>query len=416
MFSRFNKGITGTKSDGVLDFPKLIKIIQNNPQRIEIEGIRQLRSDGNNEYKALKRQLPIITPNCLVHERSLEGENFNINFISFSQYIYFDFDIDMNVDDFKRYMVDKYKDKASLICISSSKGGISILFKVSNTLTKDNFLHAWIYIRDNILKVEKDMIDERCKNIGRVLHISYDPDVYYSYENEIELDLNTNSIINEDEYKTQSIYNHTYNRPSFTSEKITFNEALAHVNLKTQYTVSNSLVDLNPIPFAEVRFPRVITDGNKRRVFSGVMYTLKYLKPDIEFKYFYKVLQEINNNFAKPKMEGHELKRLCELHFDNITPDDLVDFPTRIKSVHFNQNAMLGAKEKNQIANFLNATKRKAVSIDKIIAAKKQLTDNCQEITKKGVERLTGLSYPTVLKYFDSPTIDLVEILKQINL
>jgi hypothetical protein len=45
-----------------------------------------------------------------------------------------------------------------------------------------------------------------------------------------------------------------------------------------------------------------------------------------------------------------------------------------------------------------------------------QLTDNCQEITKKGVERLTGLSYPTVLKYFDSPTIDLVEILKQINL
>lgn len=416
MFSRFNKGITGTKSDGALDLPKLVKIIQNNPQKIEIEGIRRLRTDGNNEYKALKRQLPIITPNCLVHERALEGENFNINFISFSQYIYFDFDIDKNVDDFKRYMVDKYKDKASLICISSSKGGISILFKVSNTLTKDNFLQAWTYIRDNILTDEKDMIDERCKNIGRVLHISFDPEVFYSYENEIELDLNTNSIINIDEYKTQSIYNHTFNRPSFTSEKITFNEALANVNLKTQYTVSNSLVDLNPIPFVEVRFPRVITDGNKRRVFSGVMYTLKYLNPDIEFKYFYKVLKEINNNFAKPKMEGYELKRLCELHFDNITPDDLVDFPTRIKSVHFNQNAMLGAKEKNQIANFLNATKRKAASIDRIIAAKKQLSDTCQEVTKKGVERLTGLSYPTVLKYFDSPTIDLVEILKQLNL
>ena len=416
MFSRFNKGITGTKSDGALDLPKLIKIIQNNPQKIEIEEIRRLRTDGNNEYKALKRQLPIITPNCLVHERALECENFNINFISFSQYIYFDFDIDKNVDDFKRYMVDKYKDKASLICISSSKGGISILFKVSNTLTKDNFLQAWTYIRDNILTDEKDMIDERCKNIGRVLHISFDPEVFYSYENEIELDLNTNSIINIDEYKTQSIYNHTYNRPSFTSEKITFNEALAHVNLKTQYTVSNSLVDLNPIPFVEVRFPRVITDGNKRRVFSGVMYTLKYLNPDIEFKYFYKVLKEINNNFAKPKMEGYELKRLCELHFDNITPDDLVDFPTRIKSVHFNQNAMLGAKEKNQIANFLNATKRKAASIDRIIAAKKQLSDTCQEVTKKGVQQITGLSYPTILKYFDSPVIDLVEILNQINL
>ena len=71
MFSRFNKGITGTKSDGALDLPKLIKIIQNNPQKIEIEEIRRLRNDGNNEYKALKRQLPIITPNCLVHERAL---------------------------------------------------------------------------------------------------------------------------------------------------------------------------------------------------------------------------------------------------------------------------------------------------------------------------------------------------------
>ena len=415
MFSRFNGGVNDNQLGGLMDIITLVKEIQNNSRKEKIELIMQLRKDDNPQYKELKRLLPIITPNCMVRQRSLRENSYDENFIAFSQYIYFDFDIERNVDEFKQYMVAKYKGKAALICKSCSGGGISILFKVSNRLTKDNFLQIWTSIKENILTEEKDMLDERCKNINRAMHISYDPDLFYSYDNVIEVPIYDLHIKNNTRCKSQPIYNHRYNKPTFTQKQITFAEALSHVNLKTSYTVTNKIVDLNPIQFAEVKFPRIITDGNKRRIFSGIMYTIKYLKPDVEFDYFYRVMQEINKNFAKPRMEEKELQRLCKLHFDNITADDLVEFPTRIKSVHFNPAAGISAKEKVQIANFLNATKRKSESIEKIIKAKQKLQSGCHEVSKKAVQRITGLSYPTVLKYFDAAPIEIIEILDKIN-
>lgn len=415
MFSKFNGGVKDKKLSGLMDIITLVKEIQNNSRKEKIELIMQLRNDENPKYKELKRLLPIITPNCMLRQRSIKGDSYDENFIAFSQYIYFDFDIERNVDEFKRYMVDKYKDKAALICKSCSGGGISILFKVSNRLTKENFLQVWTSIKENILTVEKDMLDERCKNINRPMHISYDPDLFYNYENVIEVPIHDLHETNTNRCKSQPIYNHRYNKPTFTQKQITFAEALSHVNLKTSYTVTNKIVDLNPIQFAEVKFPRIITDGNKRRIFSGIMYTIKYLKPDVEFDYFYRVMQEINKNFAKPRMEEKELQRLCKLHFDNISADDLVEFPTRIKSIHFNPDAGISAKDKIQIANYLNAIRRKAESIDKIFRAKEQLQSNCQEVTKKAIQRISGLSYPTILKYFDSAKIDLSSIVRSIN-
>jgi len=415
MFSLYKSGVFSKQADIFIDFPNLVETIRNNKNGPKIEGIRQLRVIGNNQYKGHKMHLPIITPNCMLRQRSIRGDSYDENFIAFSQYIYFDFDIERNVDEFKQYMVDKYKGKAALICKSCSGGGISILFKVSNRLTKNNFLQIWTSIKENILTEEKDMLDERCKNINRAMHISYDPDLFYSYDNVIEVPIYDLHIKNNTRCKSQPIYNHRYNKPTFTQKQITFAEALSHVNLKTSYTVTNKIVDLNPIQFAEVKFPRIITDGNKRRIFSGIMYTIKYLKPDVEFDYFYRVMQEINKNFAKPRMEEKELQRLCKLHFENITADDLVEFPTRIKSVHFNPGAGISAKEKVQIANFLNATKRKSESIEKIIKAKEELQSGCHEVSKKAVQRITGLSYPTVLKYFDSAPIEIIEILDKIN-
>jgi VirE N-terminal domain len=416
MFSLFKDGVFSKYADSNLDLPALVKLTRENPKKDQIELITQLRVQGEIKYKELKRQLPVITPNCMLKARSLTGDGFDKNFIAFSQYIYYDFDIERNVDEFKKYMIEKFKDRAALICKSCSGGGISMLFKVSNRLTRENFPRVWTSIKENILAEEKDMLDERCKNINRAMHISYDPELFYNYDNEIEVLISDETAIDNNRCKSQSIYKYRYNKPSFTSKQISFAEALSHVNLRTNYSVNNSIVDINPIEYAQVNFPRVITDGNKRRIFSGIMYTIKYLNPNVEFVYFYRVLQEINWNFAKPKMEEKELYRLCKLHYDNITTDDLVEFPTRIKSIHFNPEAGIGTKDKIQIANYLNAAKRKAESIDKIIKAKNELQSNCNEVTKKAVQRLTGLSYPTILKYFDKEAIDLNEIIREINL
>ena len=415
MFSEFKNGIKDTIPVGIIDLPKLVKKISNNPQKNQIEQIRSQKAAGDPNYKVLKRLLTNITPNCMVKERKLTGDSLELNLLGLSQYIYIDIDVEKDANGFKQYFIDKYKDRISMACISCSGGGISVLFKVSNKLDSNNFSSAWTYVKDNVLMEESDLIDHRCKNIGRAMYISYDAEVYYNYENEIEIP-EAVLLNNTTEYKSQSIYQYTYNKPSLIDKNITFSEALANINLKTQYTNSNAVVDFNPVPFTEVRFPRVITDGNKRRIFTGVIYTIKYLNPDAEAKYVYNILQTINNNFAKPRMESSELKRLFEFLFYNIEPEDLAEFRTRIKSVHFNPSAIIGKEEKIQIANYLNATKRKAESINKIIAAKNELIANGKNVTKTKVQEISKLSYPTVLKYFDSPPIDLMAVLNEINL
>ena len=413
MFSEFKNGITDTIPVGIIDLPKLLKKISSNPAKDQIEHIRSLRRAGDLTYKVLKRQLSNVTPNCIVKQRKLSGDDLETNLICLSNYIYYDFDIDHDPEAFKSYMIEKYKDKISMACISSSAGGVSILFKISNQINENNFLSVWTYIKDTILADEADMIDLSCKNIGRAMFISYDPEVFYNYENEIEV---PDELTKETtKCKSQLISKSTYNKPTLTQQNISFAEAIANINLKTQYKNANPVVDLNPVPFTEVRFPRVITDGNKRRVFTGIIYTIKYLNPDAEAKYAYSILKTINNNFAKPRMESSELKRLFEFLFNNIEPEQLAEFPTRIKSIHFNPEANISKTEKVQIANYLTGIKRKSESINKIISAKKELNANGSKVTKKKVAIQSRLSYPTVLKYYNSPPINIMEILDQIN-
>ena len=189
MFSYFQKGITDTTPSKIIDLPLLVKIIQNNPERILIEHIRVLKKEGNGEIKELKRKLPNITPNCIVKYRKLESEEeFNNNFISYSHYIYFDTDDIQNIEEYKEYFIKQYGNLVSLVSKSTSCGGLSILFKLTNTITsKEQFFQVWDSIRTTILKAEK--VDLNCKDIGRAMFISYDPDVYFNYGNEITVDI-----------------------------------------------------------------------------------------------------------------------------------------------------------------------------------------------------------------------------------
>jgi len=130
MFSLFEDGITDTKCKKTIDLPELRRLIRNNPQAEKIAKLRQLRKSGDEYYKVLKSQLPNITPNCILDARSLKGENREKNFRQFSQYLYYDIDVQGNPDEYKSYFINKYGHFASLICLSSSAGGISVLFKI----------------------------------------------------------------------------------------------------------------------------------------------------------------------------------------------------------------------------------------------------------------------------------------------
>jgi hypothetical protein len=104
-------------------------MIRNNPNAEKITRIRDLRKKGD-EYKSVKEELPYITPNCILDIRSLKGENLEKNFRQFSQYMLFDFDGQGNPEEYKRCFIERYGHLASLICLSTSAGGISVLFKI----------------------------------------------------------------------------------------------------------------------------------------------------------------------------------------------------------------------------------------------------------------------------------------------
>ena len=135
MFSYFNGGIKNIYPKKYIDLPSLVRLIKNNPEKLKIEKVRELRRIGK-DYDTLKKSLPNVTPNCLLKVRKLKDADYNL--IAPSSYIYFDIDDYPNSQKLKDRFILEYGHLASLICISCSRGCIFILFKVSNHLKNDH--------------------------------------------------------------------------------------------------------------------------------------------------------------------------------------------------------------------------------------------------------------------------------------
>jgi hypothetical protein len=426
MFSLFQKGITDVNPFKTIDFPNLIKIIKNHPQKDVIEQIRLLRKNGDGNYKSLKSTLPNVTPNCIVKYRSLNTpESFRENYISPSHYIYFDIDNVKDVDAYKDYFIKRYCDQVSMVSKSSSGVGISILFKLTNSIdSSDYFLQVWEYIKTNILYDEE--IDTRCKDIGRTMFISYDPEVYFNYETEITVNVIPVSI----DYRTsQKSVNHpissndSNNRVNYTFLKksknvdtiISIDTVLRKLSVRTYVPVSNPVIDFKPIEYAEVFIPKLIPDGRKHAVYTSMIHQLMYINPDIEVEIIYSFIFYVNNVFAKPKMEKRELTRLCNMVYSDIKNTGITHHSSRTKFVHFNQDLKLSGRDKNRIANNLNGSHRCSNNINKIINAKDELTTSGIKPTQKLVSEMTGLCLKTVQKHYRSVPLNMDDIIGKFN-
>lgn len=413
MFSRFEKGIRDIKCSKFIGLPELIRNIRNNPDADKIETIRNLRKDGNEKYKILKSELPYITPGCMVTIRNLDETQFDQNFLQFSQYLYYDIDIS-GAEEYKSSFINKYGHLASLICMSVSGGGISVLFKVKNTITKENFSEIWQKVRDSILKDEP--IDNNSTGIGRAMFISHDPNVFYNYENEIELEI-ANSYVEPDkkrgnQYKTCMNFNNTLISPFST---ISLDEILNKVITRTLVPVTNPVVDLKPVEYVAFYIPRIIVDGTKHNIYTSMIHTLIFLNPTIEREYIYSYMYYINNRFAKPKMELREFNRWFNMVYSNVKKTGKTMVTKELKYIHFNPDSKLTKKEKNNIANMLNGFKRKNDSINRIIDAKLELEQQGYRINQKRIVEISGLSAKTVRTHLNATLVDMNEIIEMVN-
>lgn len=414
MFSYFHDGITETNCTRYIDLQGLVSITKNNPEAEKISEIRNMRLNGADlDYKLLKSQLSYITPNCMLKKRSLDGENFNVNFIQSSGYIYFDFDVN-NADEYKQYFIEKYGRLVSFVCLSSSKGGIAVLFKIKNPITKDNFNEIRDYLINNILVGEP--IDNNAGGIGRAMFNSFDPEVYVNYENEIEVKIVDTPVIQEEKREKQSNSSTLItNRLNSPFSVITIDKVYEKLHTCTQVEVMNPVVDFKPVEFVEVYIPKIIKDGTKHTIYQSMIHHLVHLNPDIEKKYIFSFLFYVNNRFAKPKMDRIELIRFFNLVYYGIKKTGTMKYEKKTKYVHFNENCELSTKEKLNIANTLNGYHRRNNSIRKIQEAKEELIVSGIKISQKNIAEITGLSLKTVRAHLNSEQIDMDEMVMMIN-
>jgi hypothetical protein len=112
-FSYFQNGIKDTTPLKTISIDQLVALIKNNPKKDIIKSIHSLRSIGDSYYKVLKEKLPHITPNSIVRAKKLSGNYFDENFISFSNYLYFD--IDTDITNYKEHIINTYGNQITLV-------------------------------------------------------------------------------------------------------------------------------------------------------------------------------------------------------------------------------------------------------------------------------------------------------------
>ncbi len=398
----------------------LAKLIRNNPALEKINQIRQMRENGDQTYKQMKRTLEYITPNCVVKKRNLKDDSeFDTNFINFSGYIYFDFDISDAVQ-FKQEFIRKFQHIVSLVCISSGGGGISVLVKVNTNLTKDNFNSVWEYIAFEVFVDEP--VDTKTKDIGRAWFISSDPDVFIDYENELVInpaDLKEYEDINSIPKGTnQCISSHEiYNTPSCTFPyQLLHYQEIKKVIVTTPIDSKNPVVDFHPMDFLEVKCPKLISDGTKNKFYSSCIHRLVYLNPGIDPSYLYSYIFYTNQYRAEPPMESRSLNRLFEYVYGQTQQDGYSFINHRIKNFHLNKSVTLSREDKITIMNKCNGKVRSNKSILKILEAKAELRSLNQKVTQNKIVEISGLGIQTVKKYYwVEDTCDISTLVDDIN-
>lgn len=418
MFSYFKGGIQDKYFNRHIDLPSLVKLIKNNPEKLKIEKVRELRRIGK-DYDKLKKSLPNVTPNCLLKVRKLKDADYNL--IAPSSYIYFDIDDYPNSQKLKDRFIEEYGHLASFICISCSRGGISIFFKVSNHLKDENdFLIARQYIIDNILVNEK--IDNNAGGIARAMFISSDPDLFYNYENEIEIPVESfkkgrNKVENcrlEDK-KSNGDMIRIHCAPQEPFIPIPIKEVLDQLILETPVIVENPVVDYNEVNYVEIRFQYLIKDGLKHKTFTNMTHKLLFLNPSADkhllLSYLYHVNEEYTGN---KKMELRELMGLFDTVYNGATFLGNSKVKPVLKRIHYNKNCD-ATFNKRKVSGKIRGILKENESKLKIRATIEEMEAKGIPISKSSISKYSGIHRGTIIKHMDTDLHDIKKIIDEIN-
>jgi hypothetical protein len=410
----FYDGIKTHNPSRYLNFQQVYEFIKASPNVGLIETIRHLKSKNESYYRELKFKLPIITPHVEANARKLAGDEFEKNLKSFTQLMYFDIDDIQNVHLEKQRIINQYKDFVSLVCISPSGAGISILIQIENELTKENFNPIWNSIRKNELAGEN--IDVKANGIARTMFLSSDTDVYYNPDATLAVDFEIDEDQGTDPNTCRLKNNNNVNSHFSSTNTITKNSyhlygidyVLKHINTTTQVEVDNDIVDVKEVPYVALYIPKMVFQGKRHSTLYTMIHHLFYLNPELEIDVIYSFIWFVNNVFVRPKLEKHELIR----HFNNVVnqihSSSLVFVNYRKRRIHFNKNCWyLTSNDKMLLAKKLTGLYKRHLNKQRVIDAIQQLEKEEKKITNVSIKNLTGMDVKTIRNHRKAPNIDL---------
>ena len=428
MFSLFRGGIGNTDGRERIQLCELVKLNKNHPQKNNIDEIRTLRREGNLLWKEKKRTLMNITPACLVHERSLKGNNFYNNFIIDSGYIYIDFDFSdiENVESHKTRFINRYGDIIAYCAISSSKGGLSVLIRHNSRInTPEQYTSVWNFMANEVFK--DFTADESTKDLGRAMYVSYDPDVYVNYENIFDLKnvhvtpyvlIGEGNIHSEEERrgKKKKISNTNTSNTKVTNESIdelcipNFTHGIRY---KTPTVCRNPIIDIEKREYIELFFNKNIKDTKKHKTYKKLILAFLRLNPTASKDDLLLYMTNLNNR-QEQCMGIRRLKELINYNWNLFHSTDF-QYDVKYKGIHINPDSGLTRYQRNCISNKVNGQKKQNESIIKIKEAKEQLATEHKKVNIANVIKLTKLSRGTVTKYFNSEEKNMSELEREIN-
>ena len=412
MFSLYEGNIYNKIPSKTIDFKTLIDIIRTNPYKRDYKVIRTHKK-GDIEYNQGKKELVRCHPNCVLKYNSISGPDFEKNYEIGSGYIYLDIDNLNNPIEFKKEFILKYKEVVSMVCLSSGGIGLSVLVKINHLITSK---HEYKCIIDFLKSqyFEDVEFDSGSDKLSQMWFISHDPNVFVNTEVCIDV---TEGLKCVDQGIIHRVVSN--NTLFYALEKEIMYLSIADINsnliTRTKYN-NKKAIDIETVPWTDIKIPRVIKDGNKRRIYTRLIHSLFHLNPEVEPKYVLGYIYNVNRNCADPKMSYKDLLSLFNMQYGYIKSDHYKYQNYRYKTLHISPDAKLTSSQKSIIANKVNGCIRKNKTKSVIAAAINQFSNKEKDYSVSSISKMTGVSRKTVGLYINNlDPIDIDALINQLT-
>ena len=283
---------------------------------------------------------------------------------------------------------------------------------VKNTITfKEEYKSIIDYLSSHYFN--DIQLDKGALKLSQMWFISYDPDVYVNLEVCIDVSEGVKCV---SQGIIQSVVgnNTLFYAPEREIMYLSITEIDTHLITKTKY-INKSDIDIDTIPWTDIKIPRNIGDGYKRKLFTYYTHALFHLNPETDPKWIFAYVYNVNRNCADPKMSYRDLLSLFNMQYGYIKSDHYKYQNNRKKSLHINPDLDLTGGQKSIVANKVNGSIRKNKTKLKIAAAIEKLIKENEKHTISSISRLSGVSRKTVGCHMkDLELIDLDALINQL--